>query len=284
MIVSLEDREVPKTNTPRSQDLRDSASDVCGFRRRRPFAYSSVFRSRFRSSSHRNEQLGLGSSRWIGGFTLIELLTVIAIIGILAAILIPVVANVRSAARTAQATSNVREIGGLTHIYMNENGDHLPSDLFGGIRPPWIQELWQIAYPQVEFPEFGADIGGDVFRDSVFHTPLLEQEAADGRQPRSFGWSVDLRVNTVGSLSGGNDRAHLSRIRNPTRTVVLADSISSSAIRPTTNQINYRNNGRALFLFVDGHVEALRPEQVPSNPRHVFWGGDQDSDGPTPRR
>jgi len=41
-------------------------------------------------------------------FTLIELLTGIAIIGILAAILIPTVTRVRSSVRTAQTLSNLR--------------------------------------------------------------------------------------------------------------------------------------------------------------------------------
>ena len=43
------------------------------------------------------------------GFTLIELLTVIAIIGILAAILIPTVGAVRVKARESQASSNIRQ-------------------------------------------------------------------------------------------------------------------------------------------------------------------------------
>jgi prepilin-type N-terminal cleavage/methylation domain-containing protein/prepilin-type processing-associated H-X9-DG protein len=54
-------------------------------------------------------------------FTLIELLTVIAIIGILAAIIIPTVSKVRQTAKNAQCTAQLREWGRVITLYANDN-------------------------------------------------------------------------------------------------------------------------------------------------------------------
>jgi prepilin-type N-terminal cleavage/methylation domain-containing protein len=59
-------------------------------------------------------------------FTLIELLTVIAIIGILAAIVIPTVGTVREKAQRAVDSNNLREIVKAAQIYAGENNDRLP--------------------------------------------------------------------------------------------------------------------------------------------------------------
>ncbi|MDP3073985.1 MAG: prepilin-type N-terminal cleavage/methylation domain-containing protein [Opitutaceae bacterium] len=60
------------------------------------------------------------------GFTLIELLTVIAIIGILAAIVIPTVGSVTDKAKRAVDQTNIREIAKAATIFAQDNNDSLP--------------------------------------------------------------------------------------------------------------------------------------------------------------
>ncbi|AHF89649.1 prepilin-type N-terminal cleavage/methylation domain-containing protein [Opitutaceae bacterium TAV1] len=73
-------------------------------------------------------------------FTLIELLTVIAIIGILAAIIIPVTAKVRQSARAAQCQSNMRQIALAVILHANEQRNNtLPGPLYGKVFPAIMQ-------------------------------------------------------------------------------------------------------------------------------------------------
>ncbi len=60
------------------------------------------------------------------GFTLMELLIVLAIIGILAAILLPSLARSREAARRASCLNNLVQLGMAMHMYASENEGALP--------------------------------------------------------------------------------------------------------------------------------------------------------------
>src|SRR3954465_12810650 len=60
-------------------------------------------------------------------FTLIELLVVIAIIAILAAILFPVFAQAREAARKASCQSNLKQLATATMMYVQDYDESFPT-------------------------------------------------------------------------------------------------------------------------------------------------------------
>jgi prepilin-type N-terminal cleavage/methylation domain-containing protein len=99
------------------------------------------------------------------GFTLVELLVVIAIIGILVALLLPAVQAAREAARRAQCTNNLKQLGLAAHNF---------HDVYNRM-PPGV--LWSYNQPS----------NGDQYVGAlVFLLPYYEQQNIYDQIPQSM--------------------------------------------------------------------------------------------------
>ncbi|MCU0316038.1 MAG: prepilin-type N-terminal cleavage/methylation domain-containing protein [Fimbriimonadaceae bacterium] len=105
-------------------------------------------------------------------FTLIELLVVIAIIAILAAILFPVFAQAKDAAKKTQSVSNLKQFSTAVQIYLADSDDVMPpSAYFRQLAPqPIVTSVYDVLDPYVKNRQIlisPADNPGQSWRDRL---------------------------------------------------------------------------------------------------------------------
>ena len=129
------------------------------------------------------------------GFTLVEVLVVIAVIGILIALLLPAVQSAREATRRAQCTNNLKQIGIALHNY------HLTHKAF-----PFGQQGRR--YPGGKWLGWGCSPMGPL----PYLLPFLEQQATYDQIDFSIDPCDDGYLGTVDRYFSRNGPAFRSKI------------------------------------------------------------------------
>lgn len=196
------------------------------------------------------------------GFTLIELLVVIAIIAILAALLLPVLAQAKEKGRQRFCVNSVRQQAFAAFMYADDFEDRLPPVACtnaSGSEMDWPQLL-------------------DPYLKSInIHVCPTDRDA----RTNSYGLNELAFVDLTDP--GSPPQTRRSAFRTPSGTVMMGDLGTDNDLvtpRPDTlkmvapgSDINddkdarpiTRHTGRCDLGWMDGHAEALRLESFYSN-------------------
>jgi prepilin-type N-terminal cleavage/methylation domain-containing protein/prepilin-type processing-associated H-X9-DG protein len=206
------------------------------------------------------------SRQYHRAFTLIELLTVIAIIAILAAILIPVARRVRESARASVCVSNIRQVSIAMLLYADENNGILPTA--GDFRRPpsrsdWI--LWRNTRGfQIEDSEIIPYLGG-VFSPDVYRCPS-DERISDPNQSYRYSYTLNRMLAEREGAPRETLDGRVGIVENPSTVILLVEEAepndSSAWLMSNDDFLTECHSNRGHVSFVDSHVELVYPEFI----------------------
>lgn len=123
------------------------------------------------------------------GFTLIEMLTVIAIIAILAAVLLPSLSASRERGRIAYCANNLSQLGKALMMYIDENNDRFPPVSRDSSASAWDLEI---------LPYAG-------YATNLFFCPSDPYRTGSGTGLRSYAANGGVGYSATNMPFGGNE-------------------------------------------------------------------------------
>lgn len=210
-------------------------------------------------------------------FTLIELLVVIAIIAILAAILFPVFAQAKEAAKKTQSISNLKQIGLAWTMYATDHDDMLMRVSVNGPGPSKVTYWWGsfdgttlreeegLIYPYTKgkgvqqdpsFPRGLRSVVGftgygynyNYLSPSTYAPPTWEETA------------VPVNYSQIGQVSETVAFAACARINNWSFSTPTLEG--NTYLEPPSSAypaFQARHSGKGTILWVDSHANVRTP-------------------------
>ena len=207
------------------------------------------------------------------GFTLIELLVVIAIIAILAAMLLPALAQAREKARQASCINNLKHFGMAVQMYANDCNDWLMPSNQGAKTNTWLLEI----KPYIK--STGAYKKSDKYFTCPSDSTPYTQNGDVSFMPTSYCYNISAGDGERIKATGAQPEYVYKRMRVGSHLLSQAGQCAlitefggstddyarfEPGGTPLRDYMIFNHIGRANVLYIDGSVSSVQYADMPN--------------------